>query len=330
MFRFVHCYGCAIVALLLGLPGTTLAGILIDFEGPDYVAGEPPPNPPWIVEWDTAGHTVEAGVGFEASQGLVVPDSASRGVAYELPVPLTADMGAQTISVKFKPGHVPSSWNFADYGGLQIGYGSKSGGWGELRGLLFRRNNGNDGIFGPGSMWGTHIAGFTPGQWYQITFDIHESWDTMTIGAGPVGETAASQDFDWSGREITRIWTPRASTDPAPTYDNLRITPGPPPEHLVGDMNGDGVVDTADVAAFVLALTDPGAYMDQFGVDEAAMLARGDINRDGAFDTADVAPFVQLLVGANTSIPEPASATLLLLGASLAMFRRHRQRSLPG
>ncbi len=28
MFRFVHCYGCAIVALLLGLPGTTLAGYL--------------------------------------------------------------------------------------------------------------------------------------------------------------------------------------------------------------------------------------------------------------------------------------------------------------
>ena len=90
---------------------------------------------------------------------------------------------------------------------------------------------------------------------------------------------------------------------------------------LVGDMNLDGTVDTGDVAPFVLALTDPSAYMAQFGVDEATMTALGDINQDGAFDTGDVAPFVQLLVGGNSpSVPEPGTLALLGLGA-LALLR---------
>ena len=91
---------------------------------------------------------------------------------------------------------------------------------------------------------------------------------------------------------------------------------------LPGDMNLDGAVDTADVAAFVLALTDPQAYMDQFSVDQATMIAMGDINQDGAFDTADVAPFVQLLVGGDTSVPEPGSLVLLGLGGLLLLRRR--------
>ena len=93
------------------------------------------------------------------------------------------------------------------------------------------------------------------------------------------------------------------------------------PGILVGDMNFDGVVDTGDVAPFVLALTDPKAYLSQQGVDQATMVAAGDVNGDGVFDTGDVAPFVQLLVGAGASVPEPG--TLVLLGAAaLALLRR--------
>ena len=87
---------------------------------------------------------------------------------------------------------------------------------------------------------------------------------------------------------------------------------------LLGDMNRDGAVDTADVAPFVQALTNPQAYTDQYGIDPAL---GGDINEDGAFDTADVAPFVQLLVGeASQSVPEPG--TLALLGGLLLLLRR--------
>ena len=92
---------------------------------------------------------------------------------------------------------------------------------------------------------------------------------------------------------------------------------------LLGDMNLDGVVNTADVAAFVLALTDPEAYMAQRNVDATTMVALGDINQDGAFNTADVAPFVQLLLDADTSVPEPGSLALLGLGG-LMLLRRSR------
>ncbi len=93
---------------------------------------------------------------------------------------------------------------------------------------------------------------------------------------------------------------------------------------LLGDMNFDGVVDTGDVAPFVLALTDAAAYQSQFGVDEATMIAAGDINEAGAFDTGDVAPFVEMLVGSGSaSVPEPGSLALLGLGA-IALMRRRR------
>ena len=94
-------------------------------------------------------------------------------------------------------------------------------------------------------------------------------------------------------------------------------------ELLPGDMNLDGVVNTADVAPFVLALTAPADYMAQHGVDEAMMIALGDINNDGMFNTADVAPFVQLLVGGDSPrVPEPGSLALLGLGGLLLGRRR--------
>ena len=89
-----------------------------------------------------------------------------------------------------------------------------------------------------------------------------------------------------------------------------------------GPRNLDGVVDTADVAPFVQALTNPQAYEAEYGIDPVLV---GDINQDGDFDTADVAPFVQLLVaGGSQSVPEPGSLVLLSLGGLLLMRRtRH-------
>ncbi len=89
---------------------------------------------------------------------------------------------------------------------------------------------------------------------------------------------------------------------------------------LLGDMNLDGVVDTGDVAPFVLALTDSAAYEAEYRIDPVLV---GDINQDGAFDTGDVAPFVQLLVGSDSaSVPEPGSLVLLGIGGLLLLRRR--------
>ena len=93
---------------------------------------------------------------------------------------------------------------------------------------------------------------------------------------------------------------------------------------LLGDMNLDGAVDTADVAPFVLALTDEPGYQAQYGIDPVLV---GDINQDGSFDTADVAPFVQLLVGGGSpSMPEPGSLALLAMGGLTLLHRRRGQR----
>ena len=87
---------------------------------------------------------------------------------------------------------------------------------------------------------------------------------------------------------------------------------------LLGDMNLDGSVDAGDVAAFVMALSDPAAYEAQYGITPDFV---GDINRDNAFDTGDVAAFVELLVGA-ASVPEPATLGLLAMGWLMAVRRR--------
>jgi hypothetical protein len=63
---------------------------------------------------------------------------------------------------------------------------------------------------------------------------------------------------------------------------------------LLGDMNGDDVLDKYDVDLFVAALIDPLGYAEVY--PELDRLERGDINGDGAFDALDVEGFVDLLL----------------------------------
>ena len=67
------------------------------------------------------------------------------------------------------------------------------------------------------------------------------------------------------------------------------------PPYQLGDLNCDGQLDAFDIDPFVLALTDPVGYAQQFP-DCDRMLA--DIDGDGDVDSFDIDPFVELLTGA--------------------------------
>ena len=67
---------------------------------------------------------------------------------------------------------------------------------------------------------------------------------------------------------------------------------GVDPDHPLGDLNCDFVVNNFDIDPFVLALTDPNGYKSQYP-DCDIML--GDVNGDGFVNNFDIDPFVKLL-----------------------------------
>ncbi len=94
---------------------------------------------------------------------------------------------------------------------------------------------------------------------------------------------------------------------------------------LVGDFNGDGNVDLADIPLFVQALVDRPAYDAAFPAFHADLL--GDVNHDGTFDLGDIADFSAMFGGSGSAIavPEPTTlslAVILLMGIAIRPRRR--------
>ena len=61
-----------------------------------------------------------------------------------------------------------------------------------------------------------------------------------------------------------------------------------------GDANCDGTVNFGDINPFVLALSSPGSYGQQY---PQCNLATADMNGDVQVDFADINPFVAALAG---------------------------------
>ncbi len=96
------------------------------------------------------------------------------------------------------------------------------------------------------------------------------------------------------------------------------------PLSLLGDMNGDLEVTTADVSLFIQALTDRASY-DAYGFSVDAD-HNGDVDRSGTFDFGDLSAFSALLGGpaSASAVPEPNVIVLIGIALSAVMMRRRR------
>ncbi|MEM6256856.1 MAG: PEP-CTERM sorting domain-containing protein [Planctomycetota bacterium] len=129
-------------------------------------------------------------------------------------------------------------------------------------------------------------------------------------------------------------------SEPASQFaTNSRLIRLEPIFTILGDLNGDGVLDDNDINPFVQALVDPTTYAATFAELNPDDL--GDFNDDGVLNNLDIFGFVNALTGgeelsaeqatlfeqANLQhVPEPGS--LAIVGLTGLMLSRRKQRAL--
>jgi hypothetical protein len=119
---------------------------------------------------------------------------------------------------------------------------------------------------------------------YQVFYDgqplgVPESWSAGVYGTGGVLDIGA---IDFYANGSSPVY-----------YDDVALVPLSEPA-LPGDLNCDGVVDFGDINPFVLRLSNPTEYHNQY---PDCPDANGDINGDGSVNFGDINPFVALLSG---------------------------------
>jgi len=136
------------------------------------------------------------------------------------------------------------------------------------------------------------LEGFTPG--------LGDTWTILTAAAGITGGFGAITP----GYEVSLL---NGDTELLLSFAGV----------LLGDVNGDGVVDGLDIQPFVDLLTG-GGYQ-----------AEADLNGDLVVDGLDIQPFVDIITGAGASaMPEPGTL-ILLAAASLGLLGRRRSAAPP-
>jgi hypothetical protein len=125
-----------------------------------------------------------------------------------------------------------------------------------------------------------------------LSFPVTEESLTLVTGTIPLEEVLA----DVTMVRILSAAEPDFKGDPIAAtlgFDNIAArAAGGGGEPLLGDMDGNGVVDFSDVGPYVLALDDPVAYAATYQMPPAQ---NGDTDGDGNFDFDDTPGFVALI-----------------------------------
>lgn len=128
---------------------------------------------------------------------------------------------------------------------------------------------------------------------YFTSFFSRNTWEI-----GPAWNAALYQFLEEHGRPSVPGGPPTQNLDHIRNFFELFVILGDPslllPHRKRGDLNCDGVINTFDISAFVLALTDPSGYLTAYPTCNR-MLA--DCNLDGMVNAFDIDAFVQLLSG---------------------------------
>jgi len=221
------------------------------------------------------------------------------------------------------------------------------------QGSIFQAGSGGDGAPSSGSFNGAPQLAFdsflTSGG---LTEQTDEGTTIADVGAVNVPGGSGDKQFDSDGGDALWFPSPGTRIETREDFPIARITMneaatgqwaylgatdadaagrvfGPLPIRggrmiETGDLNLDGRQNNLDINPFVLALTDPSAFEDQFNADPAGV---GDLNGDGELNNLDINPFVEQLTSGSAprAVPEPGS--VFVLGVSGALVLLHRRRA---
>jgi len=140
-------------------------------------------------------------------------------------------------------------------------------------------------------------------QWYHLTFDFGTSgFDSLQLLSRETGQIESVALTHLSGSLYSLDWNLEGGTGDLFRFWNSGVVPAPP---LAGDFNFDDTVDAADYVV---------------GRKTGATQVGYDMWRTNFGQTADNGSL------SNASVPEPASALLLILGATAGIWRGARLR----
>lgn len=181
----------------------------------------------------------------------------------------------------------------------------------------------------------TDASSSMSGQWYDLR-DEYNGKKMITLsetGTLPNANLMRQRGIDWS-------WaSPWSVTDTVNNYSaaqlqsflgdsdvvTLNELPFLPWKTVLGDLNRDGHVDSADLSSMLSMLADPSGFDSPKGLTDAQLMSLADMNQDGVLTGADLQKLLIYLKTGHGSegVPEPATAVLMLI-AAVWLFIKHR------